>query len=1071
MNAEMVKEQKENMEPVSGELFQNPPAIYRGAPFWAWNCVITDDAIRKQIGYFKEMGMGGFHIHSRTGMSTEYLSDTFLDQVRLCVDLAKKNQMLCWLYDEDRYASGYGGGYVTKDPAYRERYLALVPERLSEGYEPSREAFEAKLRAGEIPRGYFLRAYRIVLRNGELVSSEVSQDPDAFDGKGSEGALWYAYLELNEISSWWNNQTYVNTLDKKAIERFVEVTHERYASALQEEFGISIPAIFTDEPQFMHMDSLDSPEERRKVILPFTDDFPETYKESCGLDFYEILPQILWELPEGQPSKARYCYHNHLADRFVNAYAATISDWCSAHGIAMTGHMKGEETLKSQTVSVSEVMRSLRHFHIPGHDVLCDQRDYATAKMAQSTARQYGRRGALSEMYGVTNWDFDFRGHKLQGDWQAAMGITVRVHHVAWMSMKGEAKRDYPASIQYQSPWYKEYPLIEDHFARVNTAMTAGKGVASIGVIHPIESFWVVFGPKELTFAKQNELEENYRNITNWLLGGLLDFDFISEALLAEQAKEAVRMENGKPLFVMGEMAYETVILPGCHTLRSNTIRCLKEFAALGGRVLILGRAPYLVDGESAAPIDWPGAVKQMPFERAALLEELEDIRQVDVRAKDGSRTENLVYQLRKAGNGIRYLFLAHATEHISHEFQDMVNSTDYPYVEPVTISIRGKYKVKEMDTLSGSIKPYKAEIRKKGEEAWTRISYLLPVHASLLLELDENGEEQGMGQDSAGKPYQNITPDCKPYDLEQPYQVDFEEENVVLLDMAEYRMDEEEWQPEEDILKLDNILRRRFGYPPKEEAGAQPWTRAGKKGRTAGILSLRFRIHSRISAPALLAMESPEAAAVYVNGEEISKQDVGWFVDEAIRKLRILNLKEGENEILLKIPYSEDSNIEACYLLGDFGVEVFGRYKRICRKPERIFFGDICTQGYPFYAGNMTYHSRICGKGKEVILKAQHFRAPLLSIRIDGREAGKIAFAPYMLSLGVLPEGEHELEITVFGNRYNTFGQLHNCDPRYNWVGSCAWRTTGDRWSYEYQLKKNGIYCAPHLYEIPCGE
>ena len=217
--------------------------------------------------------------------------------------------------------------------------------------------------------------------------------------------------------------------------------------------------------------------------------------------------------------------------------------------------------------------------------------------------------------------------------------------------------------------------------------------------------------------------------------------------------------------------------------------------------------------------------------------------------------------------------------------------------------------------------------------------------------------------------------------------------------------------------------------------------------------------------------MESPEAAAVYVNGEEISKQDVGWFVDEAIRKLRIPNLKEGENEILLKIPYSEDSNIEACYLLGDFGVEVFGRYKRICRKPERIFFGDICTQGYPFYAGNMTYHSRICGKGKEVILKAQHFRAPLLSIRIDGREAGKIAFAPYMLSLGVLPEGEHELEITVLGNRYNTFGQLHNCDPRYNWVGSCAWRTTGDRWSYEYQLKKNGIYCAPHLYEIPCGE
>ena len=78
----------------------------------------------------------------------------------------------------------------------------------------------------------------------------------------------------------------------------------------------------------------------------------------------------------------------------------------------------------------------------------------------------------LSELYGVTNWDFDFRGHKLQGDWQAALGVTVRVPHLTWTSMAGEAKRDYPASIGSQSPWYREYSYLEDHFARVTTAMT-----------------------------------------------------------------------------------------------------------------------------------------------------------------------------------------------------------------------------------------------------------------------------------------------------------------------------------------------------------------------------------------------------------------------------------------------------------------------------------------------------------------------------------------------------------------------------------------------------------------------
>lgn len=72
----------------------------------------------------------------------------------------------------------------------------------------------------------------------------------------------------------------------------------------------------------------------------------------------------------------------------------------------------------------------------------------------------------MSESAGVTNWDFDFKGHKLMGDWQAALGITVRVPHLAWMSMKGEAKRDYPSSINYQSPWYKEYHCIRRSFLK-----------------------------------------------------------------------------------------------------------------------------------------------------------------------------------------------------------------------------------------------------------------------------------------------------------------------------------------------------------------------------------------------------------------------------------------------------------------------------------------------------------------------------------------------------------------------------------------------------------------------------
>ena len=96
------------------ELFRNPGAEYRCTPFWAWNCDLDEDLLKREIGYMQQMGMGGFHMHTRSGMSVPYLSDAFMDRVRMCADEAQKRHMLAWLYDEDKWPSGFAGGYVTE---------------------------------------------------------------------------------------------------------------------------------------------------------------------------------------------------------------------------------------------------------------------------------------------------------------------------------------------------------------------------------------------------------------------------------------------------------------------------------------------------------------------------------------------------------------------------------------------------------------------------------------------------------------------------------------------------------------------------------------------------------------------------------------------------------------------------------------------------------------------------------------------------------------------------------------------------------------------------------------------
>ena len=191
---------KPQLDPIT---FLNPPCEYRAAPFWAWNCELDEDQLLREIEQLKRMGMGGFHMHVRTGMATPYLSDEFMQLIRACTDKAKKEKMLAYLYDEDRYASGPAGGFVTRDKQYRERYLLFTPD---ENVQLSEDG-------------------RLIARYG--VSLNAAGELDAYRrlGKKDEAApgetVWTAYLELAKEDPWFNNQTYVNCLDKKAIDRFV----------------------------------------------------------------------------------------------------------------------------------------------------------------------------------------------------------------------------------------------------------------------------------------------------------------------------------------------------------------------------------------------------------------------------------------------------------------------------------------------------------------------------------------------------------------------------------------------------------------------------------------------------------------------------------------------------------------------------------------------------------------------------------------------------------------------------------------------------------------------------------
>ena len=1018
---------KNGQSALSDELFKNPTSEYRGTPFWALNNRLTTEELCRQIEVFKEMGLGGFHLHVRTGLKNEYLSEEYMDLMKDCVDKAKSEEMLAWLYDEDRWPSGAAGGLVTKDYKYRARSLLLTvdPYGAASALDSSSRAEATRSGNGEI-----LACYDVKLdKDGLLESYKRIGEDDA-----AEGTKWYALLEIASQNSWYNDQAYADTLNKEAIEKFIEVTHEKYKAKVGDEFDKTVPAIFTDEPQFTRKQTFENSFDTEDVAMPWTDKVPELYKEAYGADIFDTLPEIFWNLKDNAPSLHRYRYHDFIAELFAQSFADTVGGWCAENNIALTGHMMEEPTLHSQTAALGEAMRSYRSFQLPGIDLLCNAHEFTTAKQAQSAAHQFGYEGVLSELYGVTGWDCDFRKYKHQGDWQAALGITVRVPHLSWYAMAGEAKRDYPASISYQSPWYKEYGVIEDHFARVNTALTRGKPVVKVGVIHPVESFWLHWGPNDKSAIFRDGLDEKFLSLTKWLLENSIDFNFISESLLPDLCKDA-----GAPLKV-GEMEYDTIIVPGCETLRATTLERLEKFREKGGRLVFFGAEPTLCDAvESTRGAQLYAKSECFDFTRSAVVSAMEQDKLLTIRRSDGVLTDNLIYQLRE-DTDCRWLFICHNEEPYN---KDVERGRD------IRITLEGEYGVLVYDTQNGDIYPANFEI-KNGK---TIISEHLYAYDSRLYKL--------VAPHSVAPVKADNEPRLEATSVFGGVNYELSEDNVLLLDMAEFKLEgEAEYSPKEEILRLDNVCRERLGIRERGGAVVQPWV-IGEKAPISRV-TLKYTFNSEIDYEgACLALEDAEKAEVTLNGVQADNTILGNYVDISIFKIRLPKIVKGENVLTVNLPFGESANLENVFVLGQFGVKLCGTEATIIPLPAKIGFGDITTQGFPFYGGNVTYKMPVEVKDNELKIVASDYRGALVKVALDGKELGKIVYPPYFIKAEA-ENGKHVVDVTLYTHRYNSFGPVHLVDVKESWHGPDAWRSEADNWSYEYVLRPVGILKAP---------
>jgi len=260
-------------------------------------------------------------------------------------------------------------------------------------------------------------------------------------------------------------------------------------------------------------------------------------------------------------------------------------------------------------------------------------------------------------------------------------------------------------------------------------------------------------------------------------------------------------------------------------------------------------------------------------------------------------------------------------------------------------------------------------------------------------------------------------------------------------------------------------VMRRQLGWPNRQGAVVQPW--AIEEEPIVHEAHLRFRVYSRIAVNgAKLALEDADKARIIVNGEAVTAKPEGWFTDKCIGTVAIPEIKPGENTIEVTLPFGRRTNVEWCYLLGDFGVEIAGSRRTITAKPEKLGFDDITRQLLPHYTGNIAYHVPVTTAGGGLRVTVPHYSGAMVRVELDGKPVGHMVCPPYTVDIGKVEAGEHQLDFVLLNTRENAFGPLHYADTVRKRSSPDKWRSQDAFWSDSYRLVPAGIRTAPVVEE-----
>ncbi|MBN2308438.1 MAG: hypothetical protein JXR94_05670 [Candidatus Hydrogenedentes bacterium] len=291
-----------------------------------------------------------------------------------------------------------------------------------------------------------------------------------------------------------------NLLKREATQRFIEVTHERYAAAVGDFFGSTVRAIFTDEPSLAHQHR---PRSTDGGAWQFT--WSDAMDAALGGDFRERAAAAA-DLEHWDGWRE---YWAAYARTFHDAWVAPIAKWCTEHGIHMTGHFLGEGSFGQQIAFNGSLRLQQGTFGIPGIDEIRTRTsvEQCEALTLASMAELPGRE-RMAEVFALGPPSMRLDTMRAMVDLCGCCGVDRYVLGMCPFDLSGGVfKREYLGIHGPHQPWFREYAGAFTEY--VVEAAGRARAAEPLGIAWPSdEELWAVAGPEPTKSAELSALSK-----------------------------------------------------------------------------------------------------------------------------------------------------------------------------------------------------------------------------------------------------------------------------------------------------------------------------------------------------------------------------------------------------------------------------------------------------------------------------------------------------------------------------------------------------------------------------------